>query len=221
MKIQLLVLVYILFIVSCKSPIGLYCSPPNYTAFCYDLKKDGKFIYDSASCTGGSRGIGDYEIKDDTLKFNFRKHEIKRGGYKIEKTKELKNEIIIHLTAVDSQSRESVIFYDALIYSDGIFIGGKNANSEGKVQLQTPYKGKSIEVKTQFVMYHPINIEIKEEGEYWIFAELVQGWHHTEPEQERVYRIIELNKDNLVIGNFEGDDWNETLYRKKHKKKQK
>ena len=206
---------------SCKSQIGIYCTEPNFTAFCYELKKDGKFKYDEGTCTGSSQGIGDYEINGDTIKFKFGKHEINRGRYELEKIKEIEKGIIVNIMAIDSQSREPIIGYDAAMYLDGVLIGGKSSDIEGKARVQTAFNQKPIRIEIIYAGMHPFKFDLTEEGEYTVFIELVNGWVRPEPEQERIYRLIKLNEDNLVIGGFGEEDWSQTLYRYKGNKKRK
>ena len=221
MKFHWVKIILILTTVSCKSQIGIYCTKPNYTAFCYELKKNGKFKYDKATCTDASQGIGDFEIIGDTIKFNFRKHEIKRGGYQLEKVKEIEKEVEVHLTVIDSQSKEAVMYYDAAMYSDNVLIGGKSGDRKGKVQIKTTFNQKPILIKILFSGYHPLDIEINEGGKYSLNVELVNGWAFPEPRQEKIYRLVLLNRDSFVIGNIGKEKWEQTLYRYEENKKEK
>ena len=206
---------------SCKSQIGIYCTEPNYTAFCYELKKDGKFKFDKGTCTGTSQGFGEYEIIGDTIKFKFKKHEINRGGYEINKIKEIDKGIIVNLMVIDSQSREPIMGYDAAMYSEDVLIVGKSGDIEGKARIVTAFNNKPIKIEISFVGMYPLNFELREDGEYKVLAELVHGWSRPVSKQVRIYRLIKLNKETLVIGDFEGGDWSQTLYRFKEKKKRK
>lgn len=123
--------------------------------------------------------------------------------------------------AIDSQSREPIIGYDAAMYLDGVLIGGKSGDMEGKARVQTAFNQKPIKIEIIYAGMHSFKFELTEEGEYTVFIELVNGWVRPEPEQERIYRLIKLNEDNLVIGGFGDKDWSQTLYRYKGDKKRK
>jgi len=219
MKLQWGIIILVLIMTSCNSQIGVYCTEPNYTAFCYELKKGRKFKFDEGTCTGASQGIGEYEIIGDTIKFKFKKHEINRGGYELDKIKEIDKGIIVNLMVIDSQSSEPIIGYDAAMYSEDVLIGGKSGDIEGKARVVTAFNHKPIKIEISFTGMHPLNFEIKEEGEYKVLAELVNGWSRPVPKQERIYRLIKLNKEVLVIGGLGEEDWSQTLYRYEEKKK--
>ena len=104
MKLRWNIIILGLLMASCSSQTVTYCTGPNFTAYCYELQKGGKFSFDESTCTGGSRGIGDYKIIGDTIKFQFKKRqEVKRGRYELHKLQELDKKIIVNLMVVDSQ----------------------------------------------------------------------------------------------------------------------
>ena len=218
MKLQLAIIIPVLIIASCKSHIGIYCTKPNYNGFCYELKKNGEFKYDEGTCTFASQGIGKYEITGDTIKFRFEDFEIKRGNYEIEKNKEIEKGIMVDLSVVDSQSKEPILAYSAAIYSNGVLIGGEVGDLNGKAELVAAYNENPVNIEITFTGYHPLNIEINEAGRYEVNAEIVRGGVFPIRKQEWIFRLIELNKDSMVIGEFDIYDWSRTLYRYEEKK---
>ena len=222
MKLRWNIIMLGLLMASCSRQIGTYCTGPNYTAYCYELRKGGKFSFEESTCTGGSQGIGDYKIIGDTIKFQFKKRqEVKRGRYELHKVQELDKKIIVNLMVVDSQSRESIMGYSAFMYSDDVRIGGEAGDLEGKASLKTAFNQKPIRLVITSTAMHSVNFEIKDDGAYNVLVELADAWFQPISPQLRIYKLVKLNNKNLVIGGFGEKEWTTTLFRYEKKEKRK
>ncbi len=156
--------------------------------------------------------------------FQFKKRqEVKRGRYELHKVQELDKKIVVNLMVIDSQSRESIMGYSAFMYSDDVRIGGEAGDLEGKATLKTAFNQKPIKLVISSTAMHSVNFEIKEDGAYNVLVELADAWFQPISPQVRIYKLIKLNKENMVIGDFGEKEWSTTLFRyeKKEKKKTK
>jgi hypothetical protein len=181
--------------------------------------RNGEFKYDEGTCTGSSQGLGKFEIIGDTIKFKFKNHQISRGAYKANKIKEIEKGIIVDLTVVDSLSREPIRFYSAAIFSEGILLGGKEGGLNGEAELHAAFNQKPIHIEVSFSGYFPIKILIDQPGHYKILAEMVVGGAIPIRETEWIYKLVELDKDRMVMSGFDAIDMPRTLYRNSKTKK--
>lgn len=169
-------LVLFLFIASCKSQFGTYCTEPNFTVSCYELKRNGEFNYNHGSCTGASQGSGNYELHGDSIIFKFNGNtEPSKSTFKIEKKNDIDKGIMVDLTVVDLQTNEPIAFYSAAIYSNEILLGGKSGDIDGKANLVASFNQQPIKIEISYTGFDPIIIEINEPGKYSILGQMKIG----------------------------------------------
>ncbi len=204
---------------SCKSHSGTFCTKPNFVVSCFELKRNGEFKYDQGSCTGDSQGSGNYEIHGDSIVFKFSKNsQTSRSVFKIEKKSDIDKGIIVDLTVVDLQTKEPIVFYSAAIYSNKVLLGGKAGDLEGKANLVASFNQQPISIEVSNAGYYPINIEINEPGKYSVMGQMKSGGFNQIQEQDWIFKLVDLNKDSLVMEGFEDEGWSQTFLRNEKKK---
>lgn len=223
MKLQWTAILFVCLLLGCKRQFGIYCTQPDYTAYCYELKKDGRFVYNAASCIGASQGIGEYKIIKDTLKLIYEKHKIEKGTYTLKKVNTIDSNIVFKLQVLDSVSRVPIAYYSAALYSAAVLIGGTEGDLQGQASLSAAFNQSPIKIEISYLGYAPVSIEVKEAGEYTVEVELVNGNVQPEPAHEVAYKLIAFNKDSMLIGSYwAGDEnWTNTLYKVKKRRRAK
>ncbi len=215
-------LVFLLLVLSaCSRKSIMYCTNPNYTAFCFEIQKKNKFKYYEASCTDSAEGKGKYEIIKDSIIFHFKDHKHnKKGESEISKIAS-NDSVIINLTVVDIDSGESLIGSNAAIYEKNKIKGGRSTNFDGKAILETSFNGDEITIELSYINYFPIKLEIDQPGEYHVTARMVSGLSRIIKKQDWKLNLIKLNKDSMVYRHFEEGSKEIILTRKTVKKKKK
>lgn len=207
-----------LLLSSCKSYLGTYCTAPDLTAWCYTFEKNNRFKYDFGSCLGSDFGSGTYYIVKDTIIFNFIKTEVKRGSFDVELVENLGNEIALNLTVVDSATKKPIVFYSAALYENEVLIGGTEGDIDGEASVKRPFNGNPIILKIEYFEQYPVTIELNEPGAYSINIEMVSGAPKIIPSQEWIFRIEKMDENEILLGNFENEELQKTLNRKKPRK---
>jgi hypothetical protein len=169
----------------------------------WHFTKDGLFTYYEANCEGGRSGMGKYEIKNDSVYFNFMPFpETEHSKIAFTKSADNTNSAWeIRTTLRDISSAETLPFVVVKLSDTlGTNLTSVQTDLEGYAKLKLAnYNGKII-VTALYPGYDKAETVLEQPGNYQLSIDLTgKGYPvHIENEQ-RKYKLIKNEKEEIVF----------------------
>jgi len=184
---------------SCSNKSTLYCTAPNFSAWCYEFKPNQEFNYDFGTCTGSSYGYGNYEILGDTIRFKFDDTpDPQQSKIEAEQVGVLKDSININLMVNNFRNGKPIAFCTVAVFNKGLLVAGFETDTIGTTQFTLESNDLGYEVQLSYIGMESYRFITSSKGLYNVKIDLHQAIGNRKKGYTEEYRLIELS-DSLFI----------------------
>lgn len=193
----------------------IYCTKPNYVAWCYEFQPSGRFQYDEAGCTSLSYGSGDYTIDGDKIVFAYEEViDPQRGEVKAFKLRELSDSIKLHIVTRSQSTSVVVPFCTVWVYHKGKLVTGYEMDSNGELDIELKSADSAYEIRIKGLGMQEYSFLTSGSGAYEMEVLLYDDIGARISGLEETYKILEFSDSLFIYEAYEDSSAVSKLYRR-------